>query len=792
MDNSTLPLLDNIVTHLKNIMLNCTIKNPKYSDKYETQMSLKLSSIYLSILKGTSRFETFSYTYLDFYNACKDLLSENEVIRYYNNKDLIPDNIKNKIYEYYKKDFIENRYIELNEYYRELNGDCKFDRSNEVYLTESDIGDLTGIDITIPVHEMSTDVQDILHSFKIVDSLYNRYGYKYLKYIGSSKKDIFKLRTSPDYSLLGIEAEAPDEIINRFKIRYDINRRYILSTIYSDAFKVDSEYYEEFIIMMILTQTACDILSEIPDIINKREIFDLKTIKIFFNSIGVEYFPSIPYRYQISMVKNFHRLLINKSTTQSILDILQIFGMKNIDIFKYYLVKRRTLDSENNYIESGNIEDDYVLEFLKCPIDDNPDDYLHDDKNFVDYNDVTDGDNYWSGDLTVEENELRHLSYEYNYIASKYLSVDVMNDVNDMNFHIIYFYNILYDGFIHEDKLLISVPFLSTTHMFKLVDIFSFLTALAYEYNSFEDNLIDLTEKVLYIKGFNFETDLNDILELLNNNKMIWEDLGILEFIKSESEILTHKQLVHMFNNNIITLKGLIKLINSSENKRMFDIFTKIYESLFIMELNDKFYKNTIGYYPRTHSEFLSKRDGILYDFLTSISNIDDEVAKKEQISLIIEYIVFALETTIPDLDFTYIFKDIPTVSLEAIQKYILYVVNFYKSFKTQILNINSKLHLNDSLDNKVNIVEDVKYDILIKFKDFSEIYDKIKINGYLNLSEYFKFDDIIYIKYIYGEIDKYIYDNLKVLDKFKYISNVLNKDSVNIYDNVLIERIDE
>lgn len=789
MDN-TLPLLDNIVNHLKNIMLNCTIKNPKYADKYETQMSLKLSSIYLSILKGTSRFESFPYTYLNFYEACSDILSENEIIYYFNNKDLIPENIRRKIYEYYKNDFL-NKYIELNEYYRELNGNCKFDRSNEIYLTKDDIGDLTGIDISIPVHEMDTDMQDILISFKIVDKLISRYGYKYLSYLGSNKKDIFTLRTSPDYSLLGIEAEAPDELINRFKERYDINKNYILLTVYSDAFKLESDYYEEFIIMMILTQTASDILAEIPDIINKREMFDLKTIKLFFNSIGVEYFPSIPYRYQIAMVRNFHRLLINKSTTQSILDILRIFGMKNIDVFKYYLVKRRKLDEEGNYISTGDTETDFNLEFLKCPIDSNPDDYLHDDKNFSDYNDITNGDIYWNGDLTVEENELRHLSHEYNYIASKYLSVDVMNDINDMNFHLIYFYNILYDGFIHEDKLLLSIPFLSTTHMFKLVDIFSFLTALAYEFNGFEDNLIDLTEKVLYIKGFNFETDMDEIVELLNNNKMVWKDLGILEFIRSESEIITHKKLVHMFNNNIITLKGLIKLINNAENKKMFDIFTKIYESLYIMELNDKFYKNTIGYYPKTHTEFISKRDGILHEFLLSISKITDESAKKEQISLIIEYVVFALETTIPELDFTYIFKDIPTVSLEAIQKYILYVINFYKSFKTQILNINSKMHLNDALDNKVNIVEDVKYDILIRFKDFHEIVDKIIINGYFKFKEILNLDDTIYIKYIYGEIDKYMNDELKILDKFNIRSYIKNKEYINIHDKITIERIE-
>lgn len=787
---SDLPLLDNLFEYIKEIMLNCTIKNPKFVNLYENEMSTKLSSNYMSILKGSSRFESFSYTYKDFYEALNDLYSENEIIDIYNNKNKLPDNIKSKIYNHYKEKFLNN-YIEVNEYYRELNGDCNFKRTNIIYLTKEDVGDLE-IDISKPVHEMSVVEQDMLYSFRIIDKYIEKYkDYRYLQHLGSKKKSIFELRNLPDFALISIETEVPEEIIIRFKENYEANRRYILKTVYSDAFKCESEYFEEFMIMLMLTQTAADILCSIPDIINKKEIFDLKTIKLFFNSIGVEYFPKIPYKYQMAMVRNFHRLLINKSTTRSIIDILDIFKMKNIEIFQYYLCKRRKLDVDNNYIDTGDIDTDFKLQFLKIPVDTNPDDYIHNDENFVDYDDIVDGDQYWKGDLEKSYVDDMHMNLEINYVASKYLSVDVMNDINEMNFQLIYFYNMLYDSLVQEDKLVVSVPFLSSTHKFRLIDIFSYLTSLSYIFNGFEDTTTELTQKVMYIKGFNFETDMNTIVNDLNNNKMTWESLGITKFLRSDTDYLTPKALLHIFNNNIIVLDELVHLINNAENKTLFDIYTKIYDSLFTMELNDKFYKNTIGFYPKTHYEFLSKRDAILAESIANLKTIDNEDALQEQISLIIEYVVFALQAYIPDLDFTYIFKGIPTVSSEAIQEYLLYVINFFKSFKTQILNINSKLHLNDKLENKINIVDDVKYSVISKFGDFNEIIDKITRYIILYPKEKVKIDDKVYFEYIYSIIEKYINQDIKIKDILKLTSNRSFSDKINIHDNLKIERVD-
>ena len=55
-----------------------------------------------------------------------------------------------------------------------------------------------------------------------------------------------------------------------------------------------------------------------------------------FESNGVKYFKDIPLRYQIALVKNLNKLIKFKSTDKCIVDIISLFGFRNINAFKYY------------------------------------------------------------------------------------------------------------------------------------------------------------------------------------------------------------------------------------------------------------------------------------------------------------------------------------------------------------------------------------------------------------------------------------------------------------------------
>ena len=70
--------------------------------------------------------------------------------------------------------------------------------------------------------------------------------------------------------------------------------------------------------------------------------------KYIFESNGVKYFDDIPLKYQIALVKNLNKLIKFKSTDKCIVDIISIFGINNIEVFKYYIMKDRYLNKPND------------------------------------------------------------------------------------------------------------------------------------------------------------------------------------------------------------------------------------------------------------------------------------------------------------------------------------------------------------------------------------------------------------------------------------------------------------
>jgi hypothetical protein len=68
-----------------------------------------------------------------------------------------------------------------------------------------------------------------------------------LKYYNNRKIDIYLARTADRFSLLYTPVIDSEPIYNKFKTKIEKNRVYTLKTIYSDAFKYGSDYYDNLI-----------------------------------------------------------------------------------------------------------------------------------------------------------------------------------------------------------------------------------------------------------------------------------------------------------------------------------------------------------------------------------------------------------------------------------------------------------------------------------------------------------------------------------------------------------------
>lgn len=177
----------------------------------------------------------------------------------------------------------------------------------------------------------------------------------------------------------------------------------------------------------------------------------------------------------------------------------------------------------------------YDLCFLKVPIlDPNAYKVLERVDMRRSYDAITLSDPFWDGVttfdiLTDDERDALHqskkqeiLNKEFTIERTKYLGVEASIDLTKMSYQVSYFMNMLYDKHMDEEGLYVEVDELIAPTKVRLNDLLTFAIALNYIYNGVEpDNIASDMEKNMYINGFNFDTDWNDIYNYLQNKHVI-------------------------------------------------------------------------------------------------------------------------------------------------------------------------------------------------------------------------------------------------------------------------------
>ena len=446
--------------------------------------------------------------------------------------------------------------------------------------------------------------------------------YKYIRYLTDNKLDLYECRRARKFDLIGLPTVNDDDARKRFTDCYYTNRDFVLRTVYSDAHKFQSDYYDKFMIIFTLINTIMDMLSDITIMIIDREVFDSRCIKWLFESFGVPYYSEIPIKYLKAMVKNLNILLKYKSSTRNMIDICKLFGFNDVRVFGYYLFRERLVDpysgeyvvDEDNDIsydfndlwvfnpngdvrdyngarysrltetddfdqnrykyvkkilyqdENGNSEfkeiinndadvyirdniteypctdkngEEYIgyefipfkdasyfkdikantnpaqLKFIKVPIDDELSDYKNDPNYILSYDEIVYADegDTWDGGLNHEYLEQKLIDHEFNAVKTKYISVETVTDLTEQAFQVSYFYNMLFDNLYSEEALTVKIPYIQSGHTFRFMDVICYLFALMYYYNGIEDKIMYSPTQILYVKGYNFDEALNELLD---------------------------------------------------------------------------------------------------------------------------------------------------------------------------------------------------------------------------------------------------------------------------------------
>lgn len=642
------PLLDEIVYNARQLATGVILKDEDKANNAESAESMHLGDVLIAINRGNIKFTNFDYDeeFLSIFYTSKE-----DISRYAQDNSLIPASDRQKILNKAVEVFTAN-YVEYNDYYRMLHGLPKYDETgiweglwiDTRYISDEnptsmdyifkmkpydDSSSLNadGSSVYKLIHELDQATKNILFDTGTCEQIIYASDYlasweltqddvMYVMHIGDREVDYYNARSAEKFALLYCPSCDSEEVKRRFKDIFEANRLYTLYTVYSEAYKFRSDYYDNFIMIFLIVQTIIDMIVELPEYIIRRDVFDTRTCKYIFESNGVKYFKDIPLKYQIALVKNLNKLIKFKSTDKCIVDIISIFGVENIQVFKYYIMRDHNAVLEkpigqkesdvyylNNTKEVYNASGDsyvkqdndrnYDLKFIKVPLQGKYDDYIRTDSNFYDYDTMIETDGYWNGDQNYDTVKSDIKDLDFTILRSKYYSIEAVIDLAKRNFTMTYFMNMLMYHNIDESLLRVNIPTISNTRKFELIDIICTLFSLSYIYYGVDDTIIDTRAKAAQILGFNMEADLSKISTWLDENHygLHLKDLHIDTFkVPENGKIMSFNELQDMFFTNKDCYDHIHQVMIDPPSKEIYDAYRYIYKALLTTDRNMEYF----------------------------------------------------------------------------------------------------------------------------------------------------------------------------------------------------------
>lgn len=778
------PFIDELIYFTKTIAVNAVIKDTDKADKNETVESLKAADLYIACRENKARFDNFKYDYN--FLVLNTTYTDSAIKEYVRDNTRIPLKDRDRLLEIKVTEYLRD-YVETNNYYRNLMGLPNIDDKSPIYLTDEDLEGIPKLDNPkLAVHEMSNEDLTILYSHGVIDDLIERYPDKtYLKFMADNAIDVYKARKAVAFQILYIPTVSNNELMERWNTKYEQNRMYTLKTYYSEAYKLYSDYYNNFIIVFIILQTMMDIISEVQEFIARKDIFDERSIRYLFESYGIPYYPEIPRVYQIAMVKNINTLLKWKASTKNMIDICSLFGFDEIDIFRYYLLRDRRLrpdyddDKTNDEYqfhyktiidENGeekvvpDNDKNYELKFVRVPIDEAADNYLKDRTTHEDYDIITSQDEFWDGKSDHQDIKSAILDQEFSWTRTKYISIDTLYDLSELAFDLPYFINIFVDDWLKEDYLYVKIPTIKNNHKFRVADLFVYMISITHLYHKVEDNIMGTSDsrgKLLTILGFNFHVDMHELAQdIYETTAMEINEMKADYFYIPHKQITNFDYLLKMFTKNKEIWNNVKEGMFHADNKRVYTAYKKVYDACYIQDYTNTFFTLQDGTIAETYTDFLKERDHILYQSIQDLKSYEDETALRKAIADLLIEIVHVLEQYMNSEEFKYVFSKFPAVSGDYIREYMLKVVNFFKSYKVHLLDISTVYKVFDKRENAIKVYDDWINEVTTIPSDYSQIIEEITAD--INLH---KKDKINLLEKIYFDIERWEFKDID--DKF-------------------------
>lgn len=774
--------IEYIMADIRSITENVIIKYTNEAEKYETLTSQREADKYITAMLERDIFSSH-HRYDREAIAKAGITNLNELEKCFNDKWQIPHKKRDLVLKY-QREITINEYEEQNDYYRVLIGKPPIDTPEEefIYLTEAQM-EYYKIDEVRPIHDYPKEIQIKLERVIIPELIKLYPDREYLKHMGSKAVNLVRAREAKKFEIIFTDVVLDNVFLRAFFETYDFCREYFMSTIYNQALTGRYDLYDNFIAMNIMIMTIQRMIVDTIKTAIDRDFYDIVNLKKFFDCYGVPFFEELPLDYQRTIVKNMNMLIRRKSTDMCLYDITNVLMLNNVNIYKYYLVRERLLTEEGEpIIKYKTVYDDYGNEVQELDYEAMYDFYfqstdiyepnvivaIENKANKYHYNEVTDEDVHW-----WEDDDLLKEKYErqYNFIETKYLGINIMQNLTKLIYETVYFIHLLVDNkdtttpietrILNSDAMKTGTDYLYlqldrfTPVPVSIFDAVVIMSALVCKKNGMKGNIITHhAGKILSVLGFNFEANFDLIRNAINKYKYHFRDKSILKYLDL-LDIQKVEDIEILYNNFVDFAEFCKERVANTEDIREYKAYKELFKVFTVREEVGNAFTMSNGEIAKTYMEYL-------YDKLPNIAEYIDEL-HKDKLGVYIDHVLGKLNELIPDLEYVTSINGTNNNVMNA----LVAMINFFKSYTTDLRNLNVLYYFDDKFYNKIRMINDPR--LFVKL--FPEI-KALKYNDSLKLFTAFNKNDKIFIFTDADLNNKLVYDDRD--ENFIIMDNVI------------------
>lgn len=722
----TYEFLKSLYKDLISMCSEIVIKREDLASAGETVDTVKDFELFLACAGGTRTFYSFPEFDDDILARYMDPA---HVIESKTNRNIIPIEYRDQIIAD-QSTRVLSRFVEKNNYYRTLMGLPPMNDHRWIYVKGK-----KGIPENIPIHEMTVEQISKLEIYGELAKIQKEYpDREYLKYLGIHAINLIDARLAKPFEILRLGPSTNPRVVDSFKEEYYFARRYVLTNYYNSAEFVNKPLYDPVVGLMMLSLAIRNTLvPDEADYLNYEEILDA-----ILESYGfLTYFKRFPYIYKRRLVLRLDRILKVKGTDGVLVDICKIFSEDDLLANRYYLMKTYAVDKDNVPILSGDVDQDYNLEFVRASIEEH--DINTEEEYREGYNNVVDNDYLWQ--LTPDE--LREIkSLDFNLMMSKYIDVQSAFDITSLVFEVCCFINLLLYARTNLSKVSVDNVY-ATGGRCSLFAMLNFLLAAMSKRAHFDGNIIYEPDKIAEIWRFNYGDVEGQIKDIVDKYELqIDVDRTMVEGFKMQLDKpygnIGAPDALQVYVNNRALFEAILTEMEHTNDIRHYIALHNVKDVLFTSNTEMETFTKSNGDIAQTYADMLWDLEPKLAMKLNSIKDDDDDA-----MNALIVYILERLEALFNSDELKYLWLNTPTIYGTILSKYIRTAINVFKASSVQLRSINIFFKLGDR--DPVHVLDDFCNHKTRRPDDVIHVIDTIHKHKTRFIDEYITVGDKVY-----------------------------------------------